>query len=102
MALYAKTGVGIDILEEKILELFDAGNLDVDDGFFITNERHRELVNKARLGLENALNSVNLGMPLDMLSIDIQNAIQKLGEITGEEVSEDVIKGIFAKFCLGK
>lgn len=98
----AKTGDGIDNLENKILELFDIGNIDSDDGLMLTNERHRELVSKARVGIDNALNSVKSGVPVDMISIDIQNAIQNLGEITGDEVSEDVIKGIFAKFCLGK
>ena len=68
----------------------------------IFNPLKTNLILKAKEGVKNALNSADLGMPLDMLSIDIQEAIQKLGEITGESVSEEVISGIFAKFCLGK
>ena len=54
------------------------------------------------LKLEKTRDAVINGLPIDMLSIEIQNAIQHLGEITGEAVSEDVIKGIFSKFCVGK
>ena len=97
-----KNDVGLDQLENKIEEMFLVEELATGDALMITNVRHQELVAQAKKELENALQSVNQGIPLDMLSIDITNAIQHLGEITGESVSEEVIKGIFAKFCLGK
>ena len=89
-------------MEDKIEEIFSINELETDDHVMITNVRHQALIMNAKNELKNALNSAQNGIPLDMLSIDISNSIQNLGEITGETVSEDVIKGIFAKFCLGK
>ena len=97
-----KNGMGLDKLEDKIEEIFSINELETDDHVMITNVRHQALIMNAKNELKNALNSAQNGIPLDMLSIDISNSIQNLGEITGETVSEDVIKGIFAKFCLGK
>lgn len=97
-----KMGLGLDKLEDKIEEIFDNNSLETDNSVIITNSRHQSLILYAKDGIKNALNSVKMGLPLDMISIDIQNAIQRLGEITGESVSEEVISGIFAKFCLGK
>lgn len=97
-----RNDIGLDKLEEKIEELYNYQNLESDDYVMITNSRHQSLIMNAKEGVKNALNSANMGVPLDMLSIDIQEAIQKLNEITGEAISEEVISGIFAKFCLGK
>lgn len=97
-----KNGEGLERLEETIESMFSLQELDTDDAVMITNMRHQNLIVQAREELQNALQSVENGIPVDMLSIDIRNAIQHLGEITGETVSEEVIKGIFAKFCLGK
>ncbi len=100
--LSIKNDIGLDLLENKIENMFNEVELDSNSEVIITNSRHQSLIVKARQGLENALNSVNIGIPLDMISIDIENAIQNLGEITGDNVSDDVISGIFSKFCLGK
>jgi len=97
-----KNDIGLDKLEDEIEKLFSIEPLETDDSIFITNVRHQTLILHAKNELENAFHSAQNGIPLDMLSIDINNAIQNLGEITGEIVSEDVIQGIFAKFCLGK
>ena len=97
-----KNGDGLDLLENKIESMFELCALDSENEVVLTNSRHQALILKAKEGIINALNSAKNGLPLDMLSIDISEAIQKLGEITGETVSEEVISGIFAKFCLGK
>lgn len=97
-----KNGDGLDLLEDKIEEKFNLKQFDTDNDVMITNARHQELIFKAKNGLNHALESVNNGIPVDMISIDIQEAIQNLGEITGETVSDEVISGIFSKFCLGK
>lgn len=97
-----KNGDGLDLLESKIENMFELCALDSENDVVLTNSRHQALILKAKEGIINALNSAKNGLPLDMLSIDISEAIQKLGEITGETVSEEVISGIFAKFCLGK
>lgn len=97
-----KNGEGLETLESKIESIFEFDKLNSENTIILTNSRHQALILKAKEGIINALNSAKNGLPLDMLSIDISEAIQKLGEITGETVSEEVISGIFAKFCLGK
>lgn len=97
-----KNGEGLETLEDKIENMFELCNLNSENEVILTNSRHQALILEAKQGIANALTSAQNGLPLDMLSIDISEAIQKLGEITGETVSEEVISGIFAKFCLGK
>ena len=98
----AKTGDGIDKLEEKIEEIFNLKNLDSENELIITNIRHKDLINKAKNGLTKANNTVKEGLPVDMISINIQEAIRDLCEILGESISEDVLNRIFEKFCVGK
>ena len=57
---------------------------------------------KAKNGLKQAKITINEGLPIDMISINIKTAIESLGEILGESVSEDVLNKIFEKFCVGK
>lgn len=98
----AKTGEGIKELEEKIEEMFNLKKLETENEFIVTNIRHKDLLNKARNGLIQAKETVVNGLPIDMISINIQIAIESLGEILGESVSEDVLNKIFEKFCVGK
>lgn len=97
-----KTLVGIEDLEETIEEMFNISELNIENGIVITNVRHKNLIHKAAEEIRNAIVSIENGLPIDMLSIDLQEALQNLGEITGESISEEVVKGIFAKFCVGK
>ena len=73
-----------------------------DNEIMITNVRHKELIENALKYIKEAKESLEDNMPVDIVSISIKEAMQNLGKITGEDVSEDVIKGIFSKFCLGK
>lgn len=97
-----KTLVGIEDLEETIEEMFNISELNIENEIVITNVRHKNLIHKAVEEIKNAIVSIENGLPIDMLSIDLQEALQNLGEITGESISEEVVKGIFAKFCVGK
>ena len=97
-----KTLVGIEDLEETIGEMFNISELNIENEIVITNVRHKNLIHKAAEEIKNAIVSIENGLPIDMLSIDLQEALQNLGEITGESISEEVVKGIFAKFCVGK
>lgn len=98
----AKTLEGLENLENTIEDMFSFNDIEVENEAIITSLRHKQLILSAREELEKTRDAVINGLPIDMLSIEIQNAIQHLGEITGEAVSEDVIKGIFSKFCVGK
>ena len=97
-----KTGEGMTELENKIEELFNLKNLDSENELIITNMRHKDLLNKAKNGLKTAKKTINTGLPIDMISINIKTAIASLGEILGESISEDVLNKIFEKFCVGK
>lgn len=98
----AQKEIGLSSLEDIIEKMFNLSQIDVNNEIVITNARHKKAINDAKEEINNVLKSNNAGLPIDMLSIDLQNALQHLGEITGETVSEDVINGIFKKFCLGK
>lgn len=98
----AKTTNGIDKLEDEIEKMFNISDIQIENEIIVTNLRHKNLIEQANLGIKNAVKSIENGLPVDMLSIDLQDAIQNLGEIIGESISEEVVKGIFEKFCVGK
>ena len=93
---------GIEDLYNKIGELFNLNEINVDNDIVITNERHKVQIQKAIQNLKNANESLNAGMPIDITSISLKNVLSNLGEITGEEASEEIINEIFSRFCLGK
>lgn len=93
---------GVDGLEDKISELFFKGEISQNDEVLLTNARHKNLVDMAINAIEQAINSFDLGMPLDMVTIDIKNSAECIGQITGESLDEAVMHNIFSRFCLGK
>ena len=98
----AKEEKGLDNLYKEILKLFEIHDISSNNEVLITNERHKKQINKAKENIERAINSLKDNMPVDILSIHIKEALNDLGEITGENVSENIINEIFSKFCLGK
>ena len=64
--------------------------------------RHKNLIHKAMENVEKAKQSLNENMPSDIVAIFIKDILESLGEITGEEVTENIINEIFSRFCLGK
>jgi len=97
-----KEDIGVDKLEEEITRLFISGDIRTNDEVLVTNVRHKNLIDKAINSIDEACNAYESRMPLDLITIDIKNAAEYLGQITGESVSEDVINEIFSRFCLGK
>ena len=98
----AKNDSESEELSELIKNMFIDGNIKVENGELISNIRHRDCLIKARLFLENALNAAKAFATPDIISIDLQEALSALGEITGQTVSENIIKDIFSRFCVGK
>ena len=97
----AKTGEGADKLSERVKELFKLG-LAAGNGAMVTNMRHKAALLEAAEALARTVDALVAGIPTDIVSIDINIAIQALGEITGETVSGDIVNAIFHEFCVGK
>ena len=93
---------GIDELKEKIERIFNTCDLDFENELIITNERHRDLLKRAKGYLNEARNQIENNEPIDIVSIVIKTASKSLGEIIGSDVNQDIINKIFEKFCLGK
>lgn len=97
-----KSGNGIDDLKKAISELFFHGQLVPNDEIYVTNIRHKNLLEKALASLKLVEQSIEDGMSEDFFAIDLSDAYASLGEILGEEVGEDLVNEIFSKFCMGK
>lgn len=98
----AKKNEGIELLYSEIEKMFNLANMDVNDEIIITNERHKNQICNARKKIEAGINAIKENLPIDICSIYIKQALEELGEITGKNVSEDIINEIFKNFCLGK
>lgn len=102
MTISVKDQIGIEELKLSIKQMFEKSDFDYEHELMITNERHRNLLKESVNYLEDAKKEIQNGMPIDIVSIGIKNATKYLGQIVGLDVSEDVTKKIFEKFCLGK
>lgn len=97
----AKSEQGIQKIKNKLTSLVDLGQLNTGD-IIISNARHYNSLKDANLSLDSVLNAMQIGMPGDLLAIDIRAALHSLGEITGEITTDDLLGNIFGKFCIGK
>lgn len=98
----AREETGLKELEMCMKEMFFMGELSFNDEVYITNIRHKRALEETKKSLELVEHSIDDGMPEDFFSIDLMNACESLGSITGESVGEDLVNEIFAKFCTGK
>ena len=92
----------ISLLEKKIKNLCNISDLLNIDGTYIGNARQIAKLKEAKKNLEDAINSLENKMPVDIANIDINNAWINLGEIIGEVSSDDLLDELFKRFCLGK
>ncbi len=93
---------GIDRLEKAILESVETGKINAADLDLAINQRQAAALTRAKNSLQQVQETIGDRMPLDFWTIDLRSAIQALGEITGEEVTESVLERIFSRFCIGK
>lgn len=95
-------GEGITEIEDTIEELVYGGRISQKESLMVNNVRHIELLNRAADSLQDAYTMADAGEALDFIEVDVKNAYELLGEITGETVSDDIINEVFSRFCLGK
>ena len=100
--LSTKEKSGMEALSRAIQDKVYGGQVLADEGSFVSDERQADILRQADEHLAAALTTIEAGMGLDFISIDLRSAWEKLGEITGETVGEDIIDEIFSKFCIGK
>jgi tRNA modification GTPase len=93
---------GVDELEEAIAALFFAGSIEAGDMTYVSNSRHIALLNQALHSIEDAIDGVESGTPIDIVQIDFTRTWELLGEIIGQSVHESLIDQLFSQFCLGK
>ena len=93
---------GIEKLNEEISKMFKLNEINTDGEILVTNVRHRDLIIKAKENTNKAIEELEKNMPIDIIAVYIKEILENLGNITGEDVSENIINEIFAKFCLGK
>lgn len=97
-----KNREGIDSMGDAIYDMFSEGGAESSNEILLTNIRHKQLMASAASCLDDAVVAYENSIPLDFITIDLRNAADFLGQITGESVSEDVIQEIFSRFCVGK
>jgi tRNA modification GTPase len=97
----ALTGQGLEELQQTLLSLALKGGLDTS-GEMLTQVRHHQGVRLCLGYLEQAQGLLRPEPPWELVALELQEAIRELGEITGEEVGDEVLERIFGQFCIGK
>jgi len=97
----AKENLGIDELEVAIYEMFWSGKISAEN-ISLSNSRHIEAINNAIAFTRGALEGIGTGRAVELLAIDIKDAAEALGVVTGESFTEDLLDSIFSNFCIGK
>ncbi len=102
VSISALTGEGIPDLEQTILEVILSGDITLGDDPVASNPRHRDIFRRALEHVREASQADQAGLPSDLVSIDVREAVDALGQVTGETASEDLLSTIFSQFCIGK
>ncbi len=99
----AKTGLGIDVMRKELVRIaLGDRTASLEGGFVVTSMRHRDSLISANNFLLLAQNSLLSGKSNEFIAVDIRSALNSLGEIIGIVTSEDILNGVFSKFCIGK
>lgn len=102
LCISVKKEEGLDELYDTIEQMFFQNELSYNEELYITGERQKQALQKAYEAAGQVLQSIEAGLPEDFYSIDLMQAYESLGEITGESVDEDLVNTIFREFCMGK
>ena len=102
LSLSAKTLAGVEEFSLWLKDYVYGKEGSLGDGIYVQNARHENLLREALHSLEDALLAAENILPYDCIVIDVRNAIDMLGEITGDTVQDEIINEIFSRFCIGK
>ncbi|MGL4652993.1 tRNA uridine-5-carboxymethylaminomethyl(34) synthesis GTPase MnmE [Cetobacterium sp.] len=95
--------IGIDSMEKEIYNYIVSGQVeDSSEKLVITNVRHKSALEKTKAAVENIFETINMGLPMDLIAVDLKEALDSLSEVTGEISNEDLLDHIFSNFCVGK
>ncbi|NME36531.1 tRNA uridine-5-carboxymethylaminomethyl(34) synthesis GTPase MnmE [Fusobacterium sp. FSA-380-WT-3A] len=99
----ALENIGIENLENEIYNFILSENIeDSSEKLIITNIRHKSALEKTKKAIENIFETIDMGYPMDLIAVDLNDAMDSLSEVTGEISSEDLLDHIFSNFCVGK
>ncbi|MGL6115784.1 tRNA uridine-5-carboxymethylaminomethyl(34) synthesis GTPase MnmE [Cetobacterium sp. SF1] len=99
----AKEKLGIEDMEDEIYRYVVSGQVeDSSEKLVITNVRHRSALEKTKQAVNNIFDTINMGLPMDLIAVDLKEAMDSLSEVTGEISNEDLLDHIFSNFCVGK
>ncbi len=99
----AKENLGISDMEEHIYNLIIKGTVeDSSKKLVITNVRHKTALEKTKDAINNIFETINMGLPMDLIAVDLKEALDSLSEVTGEISTEDLLDHVFKNFCVGK
>ena len=103
LEISAKEEKGMEEMEEKIYSfILEEEVEDSSEKLIITNIRHKSALDKTKTAIDNIFETIDTGMPMDLISVDLKEALDSLSEITGEISSEDILDHVFSNFCVGK
>ena len=103
LEISARDNIGIEDMEERIYSYIVEENVeDSSEKLIITNIRHKTALEKTKDAIRNIFETIDAGMPMDLISVDLKEALDSLSEITGEISSEDILDHVFGNFCVGK
>lgn len=95
-------GIGVDILEESIKDMFYSGEIESESNIVISNIRHKNQLEKSLININSVIEDIEMEVPLDCIEVDLKNCWDNLGEISGDTIGEDILDKIFSEFCIGK
>ena len=99
----AKDNIGIEDMQEKIYSYIVEEDVENSSKkLIITNIRHKTALEKTKDAIKNIFETIDMGLPMDLISVDLKEALDSLSEITGEISSEDILDHVFGNFCVGK
>lgn len=93
---------GIDLIEEKIVDMVYGGKVSQSSSIMVTNVRHKNILENASKSISDGIEMTRKKEALEFIEIDVNSSYETLGEIIGETVQDDIINEVFARFCLGK